>query len=171
MPPSRVSVAENPAWFPGIEPKLGTYDALQRNNSLDVPRSLSLSLERNNSQRRVTNCAAWFGKEQDNHAKPKLRKKFWHCLLATLYPRTQPLHATRILSPTNTRSPALLLGSGSHFSWLAPSRQRFVSDCHACALVLLLSSDNRFGWHTLCRHCSRHSNCAFPPADTPVFTN
>jgi hypothetical protein len=87
-----------------MEPSLGTYDALQRNDHLNVPRSLSLLLERHVPQRHVMNSAAWFGKEQNIDAKSELREQIWHCLPGTQYSHThspstrlafcfQPAHA------------------------------------------------------------------------------
>jgi hypothetical protein len=80
-----------------MEPSLGTYDALQRNDYLNVPRSLSLPLERHIPQRHVINSAAWFGKEQNIDAKSELREQIWHCLPGTQYFHTLSL-STRLAS-------------------------------------------------------------------------
>jgi hypothetical protein len=89
-----------------MEPSLGTYDALQRNDYLNVPRSLSLPLERHIPQRHVINSAAWFGKEQNIDAKSELREQIWHCLPRTRYSHTHS-PSTRLAScfqPTHARA-------------------------------------------------------------------
>jgi hypothetical protein len=102
----RLNFAANPTWpsTNGIQPWY--VDALQRNDHLDVPRSLSLPLEPHNPQRHVINCAAWFGKEQNTDAKSELQKQMWHCLPGTLYSNTHSLF-TRLASclhPTHARA-------------------------------------------------------------------
>jgi len=133
--------------FSEVELKLGMYDAPQRNNCLNVSSSLRLPLERHNSQRHVTSRALGSGRSKTFRLNPSYEGSsgiVYHAV--SLCTRTQPLHAIRILSLVNTRTRTLdfLLDSESHSSRLTPSRQPFVFNCHACALVLLLNSDNRF---------------------------
>lgn len=84
--------------LPEVELKLGTYNAPQRNNCLNV-KIIAPSTRTTQLTEACDQLCAWFGKEQNIHAESELRNKLQHCL-----PGSLSLHA----HTTSSRDPHLV---------------------------------------------------------------
>jgi hypothetical protein len=103
-------------YFHRTELSLGMCDALQRNNHLEVLRSLQFSLERHNTQRHVINCVAWPNPSCEN--RPAIVYQARYTLDRT------SLHTARdCFQPTHARARLLFSILNYYFRWQTLPRQ------------------------------------------------